>query len=59
MSESWEISGEYMEACSCEFLCPCITKNATTPATHDFCRVAMTFAISDGHFGDTPLAGVT
>lgn len=59
MSESWEISGEYMEACSCEFLCPCITRNATTPATNDFCRVAMTFAISEGHFGDTPLAGVT
>ena len=59
MSETWEISGEYMEACSCEFLCPCITKNATTPATNDFCRVAMTFAIEQGHYGDTPLDGVS
>ncbi len=58
MATPWSINGEYMEACSCDFLCPCITQNSTTPATHDFCKVAMTFAITQGNFGDTPLAGV-
>lgn len=58
MATSWSINGEYMEACSCDFLCPCIPQNMTTPATHDFCKVAMTFAISQGHFGETSLNGV-
>jgi len=47
-----------MEACSCDFLCPCIPKNATTPATHEFCKVALTFAIESGQYGAVPLDGV-
>lgn len=58
MPTPWSINGEYMEACSCDFLCPCITQNSTTPATHEFCKVAMAFEITAGHFGDTPLDGV-
>ena len=58
MSQSWKIDGEYIEACSCDFLCPCITQNSTTPATHEFCKVAMSFAVQRGHFGDTTLDGV-
>jgi len=54
----WAVKGQYMEACSCDFLCPCIPNNATTPATHDFCKVALTFAIDAGHYGDVPLDGV-
>ncbi len=55
---TWAVKGQYMEACSCDFLCPCIPKNATTPATHDFCKVALTFAIESGHYGAVPLDGV-
>jgi hypothetical protein len=55
---SWAIKGQYMEACSCDFLCPCIPKNATTPATHDFCKVALTFAIEAGYYGAVRLDGV-
>ncbi|MBL6749294.1 MAG: DUF1326 domain-containing protein [Nevskia sp.] len=58
MAIQWSAAGEYMEACSCDFLCPCIPKNATTPATHDFCKVALTFEIGNGQFGDVPLKGV-
>ena len=58
MSTAWKLDGEYMEACSCDFLCPCITQNATTPATHDFCKVAMTYAVTSGHYGETRLDGV-
>lgn len=58
MSTPWSVSGEYMEACSCDFLCPCIPKNATTPATLDYCKVALAFEIGDGYFGSTPMAGV-
>lgn len=58
MSISWSLEGEYMEACSCNFLCPCITQNATTPATEDFCKVAMTFVVDKGQFGTVALDGV-
>ena len=53
MNSTWSIAGEYMEACSCDFLCPCITKNATTPATEDFCKFAMTYRVDSGSFGAT------
>jgi hypothetical protein len=55
---TWAAKGRYMEACSCDFLCPCIPRNATTPATYDFCKVALTFAIESGHYGAVPLDGV-
>jgi hypothetical protein len=55
---SWAIKGQYMEACSCDFLCPCIPRNATTPATHPFCKVAITFAIESGHYGAVTLDDV-
>lgn len=58
MATNWTASGEYMEACSCDFLCPCIPKNSTTPATHDYCKVALAFEISEGKFGDTDISGV-
>ena len=58
MATNWTASGEYMEACSCDFLCPCIPKNSTTPATYEYCKVALAFEIHNGTFGDTDLAGV-
>lgn len=58
MATSWSVRGDYMEACSCDFLCPCIPKNSTTPATHEFCKVALAFEIRDGSYGNTSMAGV-
>jgi hypothetical protein len=58
MGTRWQAKGEYMEACSCDFLCPCITSNLTTPATQGFCKVALGFDISAGQFGDVALDGV-
>ena len=58
MAQKWSISGEYMEACSCDFLCPCIPKNSTTPATYDFCKVALAFSTAVGVYGSVPLDGV-
>ncbi len=58
MATTWAVKGEYMEACSCDYLCPCIVKNMALPATHEFCKVALTFEITAGHFGDVVLDGV-
>ena len=54
---AWSMKGDYVEACSCDFLCPCVTKNLTTPATHDFCRATLGYEVHDGHFGDVDLNG--
>jgi hypothetical protein len=58
MPAIWSISGEFAEACSCQYLCPCITSNMAAAATEDHCTFAMTYRIDDGHFGDTRLDGV-
>ncbi|MGR8921600.1 MAG: DUF1326 domain-containing protein [Gammaproteobacteria bacterium] len=58
MATNWTAKGEYMEACSCDFLCPCIPKNMTTPATRDSCKVALAFEIESGSFGSVSLDGV-
>ena len=33
----WELSGQYMESCNCDYLCPCIYTNPQEAATHDHC----------------------
>jgi hypothetical protein len=58
VSTAWSIRGEYAEACSCRYLCPCVTSNATGEATEDFCDFAMTYRIDAGTFGAVDLAGV-
>jgi hypothetical protein len=56
---SWMISGEYMESCNCDYLCPCIFTNPQAPATHEHCTAAMAFRIDSGHHGETSLDGLT
>lgn len=61
---SWEISGQYAENCSCEYLCPCIFTNSkakavpTQPEVGDHCIAVIALHITEGHFGDVPLAGL-
>ena len=26
--QAWKLSGEFMESCNCDYLCPCIYTNA-------------------------------
>jgi hypothetical protein len=63
MAEAWWISGEYLENCNCEFLCPCLLgpRNAQGGAmarpTEGHCDVPIAFEIREGASGTTPLAG--
>src|SRR5262245_16117155 len=59
MATAWSIAGEYLEACSCAYVCPCITGTVRAPATEDFCKFAMHFRVDSGRFGPTDLRGVT
>jgi hypothetical protein len=56
--KSWKISGEYMESCNCDQLCPCIITNPQGPVTYDDCRVIMIFRIDEGECGGVDLSGV-
>ena len=44
--ETWEISGMYMEACSCEETCPCVF---LSPPTEGDCTGLVAWHIDDGH----------
>lgn len=54
----WAITGEYMESCNCDYLCPCIYTNPQGEVTHDHCTALMVYRIDDGRFGDTRLDGL-
>ncbi len=59
MADKWKISGEYMESCNCDYLCPCIFTNPQAPVTYDHCFAMLIFRIDAGGFGDTELAGLS
>jgi hypothetical protein len=54
----WKLSGEYMESCNCDYLCPCIYTNPQGPATHDHCTALMVYRIDEGNYGDVTLDGL-
>ena len=56
--KTWELSGEYMESCNCDYLCPCIFTNPQAPATHEHCTALMVYRIDRGRHGDVSLDGL-
>ncbi|NQV58224.1 MAG: DUF1326 domain-containing protein [Alphaproteobacteria bacterium] len=56
--KEWQISGEYMESCNCDYLCPCIYTNPQGEATHEHCYALMAFRIDQGQCGGVVLAGL-
>jgi hypothetical protein len=56
---TWNMSGQYFETCSCDFICPCITGQMAVRPTKGDCTVAMTMQIDRGSFGDVPLNGLS
>jgi len=54
---SWNLTGSYVETCSCDLICPC---NASFDhgATYDYCRVVLAFNIREGEIEGTDVAGL-
>ncbi|HLX33076.1 MAG TPA: DUF1326 domain-containing protein [Gaiellaceae bacterium] len=54
---SWNLSGRYVETCSCELMCPC---NLTFDhgATYDYCRATLCFDIEQGEIEGTDVSGL-
>ena len=56
---AWNISGQYFETCSCDFICPCILGQMAVRPTKGSCTFAMTLQVERGSFGSVPLDGIT
>jgi hypothetical protein len=54
----WELGGQYMESCNCDYLCPCIFTNPQGQATHEHCYALMVYRIDRGRHRDTSLDGL-
>ena len=53
---SWNLSGNYVETCSCELMCPC-NLSLDHGATYDYCRVIFVFDVREGAVDGTGIAG--
>ena len=56
---AWNISGQYCETCSCDFVCPCILGQMATRPSKGSCTFAMTMQIERGSYGNVSLDGIT
>jgi hypothetical protein len=54
----WRVSGQYMETCSCDYLCPCTPTNLTGKHTKGYCNFAMAFRVDKGQYGTVKLDGL-
>ena len=55
---TWQLSGDYFESCTCDYLCPCIPSNMAARPTHGHCIFALAFQVARGRYGDVPLDGL-
>ncbi len=55
MSQKWNVTGTYFEACNCNVACPCIF---LSPPTEGECKAIVGWHIDKGNFGDVSLDGL-
>lgn len=54
-SVQWSLRGDYLEACSCDYGCPC--KFGGEP-TKGYCKGVIGFEINEGNYGDVDVGGL-
>jgi hypothetical protein len=55
---TWNVTGQYYETCSCDFVCPCILTQMSATPTGGACTFAMAFAIDRGSYDSLTLDGL-
>ena len=55
MAHQWLFKSETYDNCNCAVNCGC---QFNLPSTHGYCQSAFVGNIVEGHFNDTPLAGL-
>ena len=56
MTERWQLNGQVLVACNCDWGCPC---NFNAPPTPGKCEGGWTWHVERGSFGSTRLDGLT
>ena len=51
----WEMEADYLQACSCDYGCPC---EFEAPPTQGFCEAIAAWRINRGRYGDVSLDGL-
>lgn len=54
----WNISGDYLEACNCDSVCPCPTSGLAARPTKGSCDAGLVFHVERGAHGPTTLDGL-
>ncbi|MDR7483475.1 MAG: DUF1326 domain-containing protein [Armatimonadota bacterium] len=52
----WRVRGEYFESCNCVTACPCVFRS---PPTDGECHSLQAYHITEGHYGEVSLVGLT
>jgi len=55
----WYVEGQYMETCSCTFVCPCLSSNLTARPTEGECKAAIAMRIDKGSKDGVQLDGLS
>jgi hypothetical protein len=55
MADQWLFKSETYDNCNCQMNCGC---QFNLPSTYGYCQSAFIGRIVEGHFNDTPLAGL-
>jgi hypothetical protein len=55
---AWNISGQYYETCSCDFVCPCLPGQMAVRPSKGSCTFAMAFQIDRGQHEAVSLDGL-
>lgn len=55
---TWQLTGDYFETCSCDYVCPCIPTNLTGRPTKGHCFFAFGFLIEQGRHAGVALDGL-
>src|SRR5262245_58675193 len=58
MATPWQISGQYYETCSCDFICPCILGQMVATPSKGSCTFAMALHVERGTFDSVTLDGL-
>lgn len=54
----WQVSGNYFETCSCDYLCPCLPSSLSGRPTQGYCNAALVFHIDKGNANQVSLDGL-
>ena len=55
---AWHLTGEYLENCNCDILCPCVTSAFQAPADNERCLVPLAMRVTDGESDGIRLDGL-